>query len=146
MSYDNIEKEYVSTSCCEILKEFHCLLNEAEELYEKSDETIDTKVVKSICSAIRSLEEAFDLGGRGEEKENNAYKILNKSGCSNDCNKDSTKCKELYNKAQEQFSLESDYLVHALNSLKDAQKDIENSIDVRKIGYNLKNQYEKCVH
>lgn len=145
MSYKYIEKEYFS-SCCEILEKFHCLINEAEKLYEKSDETIDTKVVKSICTAIKSLEKAFDLGGKGEEKENSAYKMLDKSRCSDACNKDSAKCKELYNKAQEQFALESEYLAHALNLLKDAQKDIQNSIEVRKIGYRFRNQYEECVH
>ncbi len=140
----NFEEEYAS--CGEVLKEFHCLLNQAEELYEKSDATIDTKVVKSICTAINSLEEAFELGSRGDKKENYAYEILEKSGCSNVYNRDTARCKELYDKAQEQFALESEYLIHALNLLKDAQNGIENSIDVRKIGYRFREQYEECVH
>lgn len=145
MSCNDNEEKCVPT-CCEILEKFHCLINEAEELYEKSDETIDKKVVKSICTAIKCLGKAFDLGGKGEEKENYAYKMLYKSGCGNACNQNSAKCKELYKKSQEQFALESDYLVHALNLLKNAQKDIENSIDARKCGYKFRNEYEECIH
>lgn len=72
--------------------------------------------------------------------------MLDKSRCSNTCDKNSAECKELDTKAQEMFSLESDYLAHALNSLKNAQKDIQISMDVRKIGYKLRDQYAECVH
>jgi hypothetical protein len=72
--------------------------------------------------------------------------MLDKSECSNTCDINSIECKELYTKAQEVFSLESDYLTHALNLLMDAQKDIQKSIDVREIGYNLRDQYKECIH
>lgn len=143
------EDKYISTYCCNcniILNKFHDLLNEAEELYKKSDEVIDSKVAESICTAIESLEKALELGGQGDEIENNAYKMLDKSECSNTCDKNSSECKELDKKAQEMFSLESDYLYHALYLLKNAQKDIQISMDVRKIGYQLRDQYAECVH
>ncbi|WMJ86864.1 hypothetical protein [Anaerocolumna sp. MB42-C2] len=140
--------KYVSAycNCSKILKKFHSLIYEAEELYKKSDAIIDTKVVEAIYIATESLERAFELGGQGEETENNAYKMLDKSECGNTCDKNSTECKELDTKAQEMFSLESDYLTHALNSLKDAQKDIQISMVERKIGYKLRDQYKKCIH
>jgi hypothetical protein len=146
MSHNCIEEDYVSACCREVLKKFHCLLNEADELYEKSDKIIDTEVLESICIAIKSLEKAFELGGRGEEIENKAYKMLDKSGCGNACNKNSAECKELYDKAEEKFALESEYLTHALNSLKCAQKDVKNSMEARKAGYRLRDQYTECVH
>lgn len=135
-----------NTFCNRILERFHCSIKEANALFEKSDQIIDTQVVEAICTAIKCLEEALELGGKGEEIENNAYRLLDKSGCGDSCNWNSCKCKELSNKAQEQFAIESACLLHVLKLLKEAQKDIEKSSCARSLGYKFRNLYHECVH
>lgn len=140
------ENCFHSNSCSSILKKFHYLSNEAEYLYNEADSIIDKEVLVLVCTAIKSLKRAFEFGSKGEEIENYANSMLGGSQCVNTCNKNSTKCEYIHSKADEKFALETSYLESALNSLNDALTDIKNSIDARKSGYNLIEEYKECVH
>lgn len=132
--------------CSEILSKFHILLNEAEELYEAADNIIDKEVINSIYTAIKSLQEAFELGSKGGEIETYANNFLNRTGCSTICSKDSSECKTLIEKADESFAIETENLNNALDSLNAALNSIKNSIIARKIGYSFRKKYKYCVH
>lgn len=132
--------------CDDVINNVHYLFAEAEELYAKSDEVIDKQVLFSIMNSIKALEKAFELGGKGVELEECAIKILDKSGCSNTCNKNSIKCEALAAEAEEKFLIETNYLEHALILLKDALGDVKKSIVARKEGYALNHKYKGCIH
>lgn len=133
-------------NCGQVLKYYHALVKEAEELFEKSENLVDKQAVGSIINALKTIKYSLDLAAKGIKLEIKASEMLEKSGCDCYCNSKSPQCEALLAEMTEEFKLEETLVIEAMEALEAALLALRHSIEARNRGYVLYEKYLNCVH
>lgn len=140
------KKPNPSINCEKVLEEYHSLIKEAEALFAKADELIYKEAFEYIWNALKALENAMELVGKGIEETEKAEIMLDKSGCSSKCNKNSKKCREIRAEADKLYELEIKKIVTAMRLIEKVIFEIKDAEEYGKKAYQMEEEYKKCVH
>lgn len=125
----------------ELLKKYHKLIEEANELYRMSDCLVDKQVIEGICFALKNLNNAIQLNEKADEKIDNANCILDKL-----CIKIPCKCQKSFDAAMANYAKENEFLADTLCLLEKALENIKKSIKARECANANYCEFVKCVH
>ncbi len=144
-SYPCLHEPCYPVNCDLVINEFHRLLSEAGELVEESDK-LEEEALSYVIQARDNLRESLELVRKGICIEERANRILDKSGCSFNCNKDSYRCKSLEERAAEFYKLCAIEILGSIRLLKEVIHKLKKAAYYDQQGNNIEAKYIKCIH